>query len=206
MSILRTRLPLFRRHEGGVAAVEFALIAPLLVLLFFGTIELSNLLITDSKLRNVAASISDLLTQKSNGAVSAGDLNIANLAAAQIMIPLPVFGPRLAILMTTYRPTSTTAGNVLWSRLIVGGVVGNQQGTVMGLTTPNCANTGIPTALLPKTDTSPFNDVLQVTAVYDWTPWFATIFNTTIRLRSTNYNMPRYSLVLNPGPSITPPC
>lgn len=193
------------RQQNGVAAVEFALILPVLTLLLFGAIELSNLLIADSKLRNVAASVSDLLTQKSNGIVSEADLNVANIAAAQIMTPLPVNG-RLAILITTYRPTTIHAANVLWTRIIAGGVTGNQQGTVLGLTTPVCSNSALPSSLLPKSMASPFNDVMQVTAVYNWSPWFATIYSGTIRLRSGNYNMPRYSLVLNAGSTISPPC
>lgn len=196
----------YAARQDGVAAVEFALIAPLLVLLFFGAVELSNLLIADSRLRTVAASMSDLLTQKSNGTVSETDLNVANTAAAQIMMPLPVGGPRLAILFTAWRPVTINTSRVLWTRIITGGANGNQLGTVMGLTTPACATDGLPSGLLPKSAASPFNDVLQVTAVYDFHPWFATIFSGSILLRSVNYNMPRYSLTLNPGATLAPPC
>lgn len=196
----------YAARQDGVAAVEFALIAPLLVLLFFGAVELSNMLIADSRLRTVAASMSDLLTQKSNGTISETDLNVANTAAAQIMMPLPVGSSRLAILFTAWRPISTNKSRVLWTRIITGGTTGNQLGTVLGLTTPACDTDGLPAGLLPKTGSSPFNDVLQVSAVYEFRPWFATIFNGSILLRSVNYNMPRYSLTINPGSTITPPC
>jgi len=195
-----------QHRQDGVAAVEFALIAPVLVLLFFGTVELSNLLIADSKLRNVAAGLSDLITQKSNALINTNDLNIANLAASQIMMPLPVTGPRLTVLVTNFRPESTSTSRVVWTRLLVGGAANPQQGTSMGLTTPACSDSSLPASLLPKTATSPFNDVVRVTASYDFEPWFANIFSGTIRLTSTNYNMPRYSLVLNPDPDLSPPC
>ncbi len=202
------------KNQDGVAAVEFALIAPLLILLFFGTIELSNLLIADSKLRNTAASMSDLLTQKTNAVVSETELvDIALLAATQIMLPLPVAGPKLAILMTVHRPTSYTTAEIVWSRIIVGGATASQLTPALGLVVPDCADPStLPATLLPKAPTGsnpapPFNDVLEVSAVYEFTPWFATIFNTSVLLRSTNYNMPRYSLVLNAGAGISAsPC
>lgn len=192
-------------RDDGVAAVEFALILPLLVLLFFGTVEISNLLIADSKLRHVTASISDLLTQKSNATVSEVDMNVANIAAQEVMMPLPIAG-RLEVLMTTYRPDDETEAHVLWTRLIEGGVIGNKITSSLGLMVPSCTDTSLPPELLPPTATSPMNDVLMVTAAYRWSPWFLTIFDTDITLRATNYNMPRYSLVLNPGPTLTPPC
>jgi Flp pilus assembly pilin Flp len=62
--ILAQFLAKLQQRQDGVAAVEFALITPLLVMLFFGAVEMSNLLIADSRLRNVAGSLSDLITQK----------------------------------------------------------------------------------------------------------------------------------------------
>lgn len=205
--ILAQFLAKLQQRQDGVAAVEFALITPLLVMLFFGAVEMSNLLIADSRLRNVAGSLSDLITQKTDGTITASDLNTANVAAQQIMLPLPISGTKLAVLFTTYRPTSISAANVIWTRLIVVGTTGNQRGTtVLGLTTPACSDTSLPANLLPPTASSPFNDVLKVTAVYRWQPWFASIFSTSIDLRSTNYNMPRYTLTLGVDSSINPAC
>lgn len=195
----------FRRHEDGLAALEFALIAPLLVLLFFGAVELSNLLIADSRMRTVAASIADLLAQKSNGIISQTDLNVANTAATQIMLPLSVNG-RLAVLLTVWRPATLNTSQVVWTRIIKGGTTGSMLGSELGLSTPACATDGLPASLLPKSASSPFNDVLQVTAVYEFHPWFATIFSGSFRVTSGNYNMPRYTLTLDPGNTLSPPC
>ena len=164
-----------------------------------------SLLIADSKLRNVAASISDLLTQKSNATVSAIDMNVANLAAMEIMRPLPV-STRLEVLMTVYRPADETEAQVVWTRLIEGGVTGNKTTSALGLTVPSCTDKSLPSELLPPSSTSPMNDVLMVTAAYRWSPWFLNIFDSDIVLQSTNYNMPRYSLILNAGPTLVPPC
>lgn len=203
--LINLQFKALRQQEDGVAAVEFALILPLLVLLFFGIIEMSNLLIADSRLRAVASSVSDLLTQKYDGTVAEADLDTANLAASQIMMPLPVNG-KLAILTSVYRPNNISKATLLWTRVLAGGATTSQLTPALGLTPPACNDHGLPSSLLPKSTTSPFNDVMQVTAVYDWSPWFGTIFSGTIRLRSTNYNMPRYSLQINAGTDITPLC
>jgi len=198
-----------RRNEQGVAAIEFAVISPILVLLFFGAVELSNLLIADSKMRNVAASTADLLTQKANGEVSESDLNIANISAREIMRPLPVTkgaSPLLASLVVDYRPINKSQANVAWTRIIYGGGTTSTLTSKMGFVAPPCTDNNLPTALLPIDNSSPLNDVLKVTARYEWHPWFATIFSTSYVLEATNYNMPRYSLNLNAGSGVSPPC
>ena len=203
------------RNQQGVAAVEFALILPLLVLLFFGCLELSNLLITDSRLRYTTASVSDIITQTPTGQIDEDDLSLALIAAKTIIAPFPVndgLGIRLGILVTAYRPTSITAAEVIWSRMLSGGATTSSTGSLagFGLTTLACGSTGLPASLLPKTITSPFNDVLVVTGAYRWQPMFTMIYSGTILLQSINYNMPRYSLRLDPittgAKSIAPAC
>ncbi len=197
------------RHDTrGVAAVEFALLLPVLVALFFGAVELSNLLIADSRLRNAAASVADLITQKSDGVITANSLNIANIAATEIMRPLPVTAggnPILAILVTNFRSTGPTTANVEWSRIIAGGLANPTTATTLGLSVLPCADTSLPSALASSLNALDV-DVVKVTARYRWTPWFAVIYSGSITLTSTNYNMPRYSLQLNVDASLTPGC
>ena len=56
----------FRDASEGVAAVEFALIAPLLLLLFLGTVETSYAVAVDRKLSRASSAIADLITQQAN--------------------------------------------------------------------------------------------------------------------------------------------
>jgi Flp pilus assembly protein TadG len=48
------------RHDGGTAAVEFALILPILVVLWFGGVEVTQALSVDRHLNNLASAIGDL--------------------------------------------------------------------------------------------------------------------------------------------------
>lgn len=53
----------FIKNSKGVAAVEFALIAPLLLVLFIGTVEISLAVSVDRKLSRTSSAIADLITQ-----------------------------------------------------------------------------------------------------------------------------------------------
>ena len=49
-----------RYNEEGISAVEFALVAPLLIMLYLGAIELSFLMEVDRRVTQTAASLGDL--------------------------------------------------------------------------------------------------------------------------------------------------
>jgi len=53
----------FLRQTRGVAAVEFALILPILLVLFLGSVELTNALTANRKVSQVASTVGDLVAQ-----------------------------------------------------------------------------------------------------------------------------------------------
>lgn len=53
----------FRRADGGVSAIEFAFIAPIMLATFFGIAEIANYIMAARKVSNVASSAADLVTQ-----------------------------------------------------------------------------------------------------------------------------------------------
>ena len=80
-----TALSRFSRDKGGVAAVEFAFIAPIMILLFVGTIELSAGISTDRKLSRVSSAVGDLITQSQT--LTASDIKNIMDVSAKIMYP-----------------------------------------------------------------------------------------------------------------------
>ena len=64
----------FHRDVRGMAAVEFAIIVPLMLTVFFGTIEVSNGVTIDRKLTLAARTLSDLISQ----GAKATDLDLDN--------------------------------------------------------------------------------------------------------------------------------
>jgi Flp pilus assembly protein TadG len=102
----------FRKDRRGVAAVEFALIAPAMVLLYCGLVELCQAVIAERKANHVASAIGDLVTQVET--VSTSDLSDIFTIGNTIMSPFPTSTLQM-------RVTSVTAdaqGNpkVTWSR------------------------------------------------------------------------------------------
>jgi Flp pilus assembly protein TadG len=59
------RIAALVRNERGSAAVEFAVILPIMLTLFFGTIEFSSGIAVDRKVTLVARTLSDLVSQSS---------------------------------------------------------------------------------------------------------------------------------------------
>ena len=76
--------------RAGTAAVEFALIMPLFVTLFFGTFEIANLLLAEMKLTATAQAAAALVADApSPKHLTASDFADMTNAVSQVMTPLP---------------------------------------------------------------------------------------------------------------------
>jgi len=86
ISLRSLRLRRFARETRGAAAVEFALVTPLMLSLYFGMVELSTGVAMDRKVTMVSHTLSDLIGQ----ATAVDDTDISNVfnAASSIMTPL----------------------------------------------------------------------------------------------------------------------
>ncbi|OYX04897.1 MAG: hypothetical protein B7Z15_17290 [Rhizobiales bacterium 32-66-8] len=91
MRALRTLLDCARRlraAEAGVAAVEFALILPIMLLVYIGTVEASVLISMDRKIQSVSGAVGDLVA-RSRGEITSTLLNDYVKVAGGIMTPYP---------------------------------------------------------------------------------------------------------------------
>jgi Flp pilus assembly protein TadG len=76
------------KDRSGLAAVEFAMIFPMMVVMFFGVLELSAAISVDRKATLVARTLSDLTSQMVS--VANADLVSFGEAAKAIMTPYRV--------------------------------------------------------------------------------------------------------------------
>jgi Flp pilus assembly protein TadG len=82
-------------NEKGISAVEFALIAPLMVLIYFGCIELSLLMRVDRRVTTTASSLGDLTARLVT--VSDADMQELFNAASVTMQPYSADTARMRI-------------------------------------------------------------------------------------------------------------
>lgn len=71
--------------EQGLAAVEFAFVLPIILIMFIGLIELSNASGVRAQVINMASTSSDLIAQES--ATNGGDMDTAFAATKAVLFP-----------------------------------------------------------------------------------------------------------------------
>jgi Flp pilus assembly protein TadG len=109
----------FRKAKDGAAAVEFALLLPVMITMFFGVVETSLALLCRADVSVMASTAADLVAQES--APTSADLSNTYSAAGTILYPYYSGGatgkPTIRITSVIYDTTSqsTTAGKVDWT-------------------------------------------------------------------------------------------
>ncbi|MGE3872663.1 MAG: TadE/TadG family type IV pilus assembly protein [Parvibaculaceae bacterium] len=84
---LHARIRKFIRDPKGVAAIELAFIAPLLLLLYFGTVDLGNWYMAHRRLVVAGSTVTDLTTQ-SQGQVTKAEIDAFWNGIGRIIAPL----------------------------------------------------------------------------------------------------------------------
>jgi Flp pilus assembly protein TadG len=111
---LRARLMNWRSAESGVAAVEFALIAPILLVALLGMSDVTTRVVTDRKLVNLSRTLADLTSR--SVALPREELRNIFQSVAAIMQPFPAGSTQMivsSIIVTNNGGTAT--GAVDWS-------------------------------------------------------------------------------------------
>lgn len=112
-SFKRLRMASFARDARGIAATEFALIVPIMLVIFFGTIQVSTGFAVERKVTMVTRTLSDLISQASQ----IGDVDISNafVMGGAVMTPYPS-APIKAVVSQLYIDPTTKVAKVKWSK------------------------------------------------------------------------------------------
>src|ERR1700681_460141 len=107
---------------SGIAATEFAVIVPLMLVMFFGTVEFSSGIAVNRKVTLVARTLSDLTSQN----LSVTDTQLTNFfnASTGMMWPYPCT-PTNSTITELYVDPNTLAARVQWSKGSVQRAVGS---------------------------------------------------------------------------------
>jgi Flp pilus assembly protein TadG len=96
----------------GMAATEFAMIVPLMLVMFFGLVEFSSGVAVDRKVTLVARTLSDLTSQS----ISVTDNDLKNFFAASVGILTPYSAtPTQSTITELYVDPTTLKAKVQWS-------------------------------------------------------------------------------------------
>ncbi len=92
---LCAKLSRFAGDEGGVSALEFALLLPLMITLYLGGVEISQAVTADRKTTLVSHTTGDLVAQSSD--VTTADMTNVLNAASSVVYPFAVANLKVTV-------------------------------------------------------------------------------------------------------------
>jgi len=123
MDRMRRLVSRFAGERGGVAAIEFAFIAPVLLSLYFVTMEVSQGIEVNKKVGRVASMVADLVTQQSQK-VPVSELDGILDIGESILQPYNRSKATIVITAIKISDDATPKVTVAWSRKLQNGSKG----------------------------------------------------------------------------------
>lgn len=173
----------FMRAEQAAAAVEFALILPVMLTLYLGSIEASSLYTVDRRVTTISSTIGDLVSQ-SEDAISQSDLDDYFKAAEGILIPHSLNNLVQVVSLVEVKNNGST--EVVWSR--------NSGGSA------RAARSSYPlpsTAQMNKIARGGYIVVSETS--YAYTPVFGAVIQGPINLYRESFYLPRFGECIDVG-------
>ncbi len=125
----------FGRDRQGIAATEFALLLPIMLVIFVGVTEVGQAISISRKVTITSRTVTDLVTQYS--ALSSTDMTSLLSAAAQVMAPYP--SSKLTVTVSEVSTDSSNNATITWSSSLNGTAYATGQKVTLpsGLNLPN---------------------------------------------------------------------
>ena len=166
----RLRVRSFKRDERAVSAVEFALLAPLMIGLYLGGVEVSEGISVDRKVTLAAGAVANLAAQSAT--LSTADMT--NVLDATTTIMAPYSATPLKITVSCISIDANKVATVKWSV--------TRNGTI------NSGSITLPAALQVANTQLLFGEVS-----YTYTPTVGRVIKDSINLSDKMYMAPRIS-------------
>jgi len=169
---------LSRRFRGlagdqrGVSAVEFAMLLPLMLTLYLGTVEVSQGISADRKVTLTARTVADLVAQVTS--INNADMTNALNAAAAVMAPYPV--TNLKVVVSSITIDSNGNATVDWSDAMNG--------------TPRSKGSSV---TVPAALAVPNSSLIWGEVQYSYKPTIGYVVSGTLTLKDQIYMRPRLS-------------
>ena len=169
---IKRRLGGFAGDKSGIAAVEFALLVPLMLTLWLGTVELSQGIAADRKVTLTARTISDLVSQVTS--VNNADMTNSLNAASAVMAPYST--GNLKVTVSSISIDANGKATIAWSDTLNG--TARAKGS---------------TVTLPAALNIPSTSLIWSEVQYAYTPTIGYVVSGTLSLKDQIYMRPRLS-------------
>ncbi|MBW7969269.1 TadE/TadG family type IV pilus assembly protein [Bradyrhizobium sp. BR 10289] len=182
----RTSASEFLADSRALAATEFAVIVPLMLVMFFGTVEFSSAVAIDRKVTLIARTLSDL-TSQSAGTVT--DTNLQNTFTASMSIISPYDRTLVNGTLVQIYIDANSVAKIQWSK----SAIISSGATQATLTTPPpslSAGTTV-TSMIPSTLLLPSTYLIFSQVSYVYTPSVGYVLKSGISLSDVSYTRPR---------------
>lgn len=181
-----------RDDRRGVAATEFAVIVPVMLVMFFSTLEVSSGVAVDRKVTLVTRTLSDLVSQ----ATTVTDTDLQNVFSASygILSPYPTSTAKATITEIYVNPSQVA--KVQWSKSATVAQNGSTATATLTASTRNQGDTvTIPTALVAA---GTYLIMSEVTYTYN----AITFSKYNLSLSDRTYTRPRQSVCVMYGTTV----
>jgi Flp pilus assembly protein TadG len=172
------------RDTRGIAAIEMSFIMPVLLILYFGLVDLTSMISMNRKVTYAASVVADLVTQNET-TVTAADITDYLNAAEMVMKPTPVSGVRIEVYQ--YHKTGSAISSQ-WNETSVTGTSCGGAPSTSGMT--DLMTDG--------------NDVIVARVCMTYTPYIATFLGKHV-LGATSFTLSE-QIALRPRQSATLAC
>ena len=173
----------FVADRRALAATEFAVIVPLMLVMFFGTVEFSSAVAIDRKVTLIARTLSDLTSQSTTLADS--DMQNAFTASISIIMPYDASLVKGSISQSYIDPNSVAT--VQWSKA---GTIASGATQATLATSARKAGDKV-TSEIPSTLLIPSTYLILSEASYTYTPSVGYVLKSSIPLSDLSYTRPR---------------
>jgi Flp pilus assembly protein TadG len=167
----------FRRDSKAAAIVEFALVVPVLMILYMGTIEVSDLIAVDRRVNVIAGTMGDLVA-RADTCIMSSEVTDYFKASEGIIVPYNKTPLKQNVALVSVHATTGVA-TVVWSQGYNGGTAKTVGSTY-----------ALPTAMV---DISKGKSVVLSETSYSYRPLLGWVVKTAINLHRVSYFIPRES-------------
>ncbi|MFB6418452.1 MULTISPECIES: TadE/TadG family type IV pilus assembly protein [Bradyrhizobium] len=180
---VRSSMRDFVDDSRALAATEFAVIVPLMLVMFFGTVEFSSAVAIDRKVTLIARTLSDLTSQST----TLTDSDMQNAFTASISIIMPYDATLVKGSISQIYIDANSIATVQWSKA---GTIASGATQATLATSARKAGDKV-TSELPSTLLIPSTYLILSEASYTYIPSVGYVLKSSIPLSDLSYTRPR---------------